>query len=192
LGELPIEKIAGFFAFLVKSGLGMSESELTKICYAFKESAMRDSSKDLLSSTAIFSKVAAKMVVAARGQEKDKEILRTVFKSTIEPIIEQHMEHLSIAEASMALRSIQAVSGFSSVTLPNRVMSVQLRNLPSANHLELAALLDVALDVNLSAKSKGTGLLDQEPCDIIREICKLSLSNSNSVSDQSQVKNSGG
>ena len=38
------------------------------------------------------------------------------------PLVEKNLKHLTIAEASMTLRSIQAVSGFPSDSLPNKVL----------------------------------------------------------------------
>ena len=127
LDELPIEKIVGYFSFRVKSGLAISDAEVAKVASAFKAAAMRETSKDLLSSTAIFAKVASKLVIHDRPDRR--EALQSVFKSTIEPIMEQYMEDMSFAEASMTLKSFVAVSGFKSLALPNRVMKAQLKNL---------------------------------------------------------------
>lgn len=124
---MPIEKIVGYFSFRVKSGLAISDTEVTKVAAAFKTAAMRETSKDLLSSTAIFAKVASKLVIHDKPDRR--ESLSAVFKSTIEPIMEQYMDDMSFAEASMTLKSFVAVTGFKSLALPNRVMRAQLKNM---------------------------------------------------------------
>lgn len=168
LDDLPIEKIVGYFSFRVKSGLAITDAEVAKVAQAFKAAAMRETSKDLLSSTAIFAKVAAKLVI--HDSPDRREALQGVFKSTVEPIMEQYMDDMSFAEASMTLKSLVAVTGFKSLALPNRVMKAQLKNLPQASHQELASIMDVALELNLSSKGKGSGLMDEEPSEIIRAL----------------------
>lgn len=64
LKSLPLEKLAGFFTFLIKGGLPITEQELGKITNAFRITAANTQSnvKELLSSTAIMAKAAQKML----------------------------------------------------------------------------------------------------------------------------------
>jgi hypothetical protein len=184
LKSLPLEKQAGFFTFLVKGGLPITEQDLAKISSAFRHSAANTQSntKELLSSTAIVAKVASKMLMLDLQQTFDdssvrrREIIVNLFKHSILPIVESNIRNLNITEASMLLRSIQSVTGFQNAAFPNRILRHQIKvNLEKASNMDLYGILDIALDVNLNVSSQGTGLLDEEPCEIIKIMSKDSL-----------------
>lgn len=81
LGKLPIEKVAGFFSFLVKSNTPMTLTDLSKLCNAFRTVAVSTEKvgtkagiENLLMSIAIFSNISSKLTQMYQAQEKTEEI----------------------------------------------------------------------------------------------------------------------
>lgn len=79
---------------------------------------------------------------------------------------------MTITEASMILRSVQAVVGFPNTAQPNRLLKNQLSALREASNMEIYGLLDLAVDINLNASEQGTGLLDDDALMIVSEMSK--------------------